>query len=188
MKRSEFEHLLCTAGALSPEKEFIVFGSQALLSYVEKPPKALLVSLELDLYPKNRPEVVPRIEAVLGRGSEFARTHAYYADCVTPDLGTRPEGWIRRLIRFEKNGVIAWCAKLHDVAVSKLAAARPKDIRYLQTLFRHKLISEQTLRKRIKLVPDPPTQERLNHALQALLKQPVRATQTTKPKPRPRKS
>jgi hypothetical protein len=45
MKRSEFEHLLRTAAAATSGKEFIVFGSQALLRYIAEPPKALLVSV-----------------------------------------------------------------------------------------------------------------------------------------------
>lgn len=188
MKRSEFEKLLCAAGKLSPEKEFIVFGSQALLGYIEKPPKDLLVSIELDLYPKHHPEAARLIEAELGRDSEFARKHYYYADYVSPELGTWPDGWTDRLIRFEKSGVVAWCAELHDVAVSKLAASRPKDIRYLTDLFRHKMIREATLRERIELVPDLSAQKRLRESLAMLLAQRPRPVKATKKKPSRKKS
>lgn len=182
MKRNEFEKLLCAAGKLSPEKEFIVFGSQALLGYIKNPPKDLLVSQELDLYPKHYPEAARLIEASLGRNSDFARDNSYHADYVTPELGTWPDGWTDRLIRFEKSGVIAWCAELHDVAVSKLAASRPKDIRYLTDLFRHKMIREQTLRDRIELVPDLSAQKRLRASLASLLEQRPRSAKDTKKK------
>ncbi len=183
MKRSEFEKLLCTAGKLSPEKEFIVFGSQALLGYMAKPPKDLLVSIELDLYPKHYPEAARLIEAELGRDSKFARKHAYYADYVSPELGTWPDGWMERLIRFEKSGVVAWCAELHDVAVSKLAAGRPKDVRYILALLRHKLIAVKLLRERIDLLPSESDQRRLHSGFDELLKEYRRRQRAQKVKP-----
>ena len=187
MKRTEFENLLCVAGAISPEKEFVVFGSQALLGYIENPPKELLISMELDLYPKNHPEIARLIDARLGRSSAFAKEHAYYADTVTPELATWPDGWTERLIRFETSGVTAWCAELHDIVVSKLAAGRPRDVAYIQDLLRHKLLNEQTLRERIGFLSSKADRTRLSTAFERLLKQFRRAKKPAKAKLKRRK-
>lgn len=183
MKRIEFEHLLCAAGAISTEKEFVVFGSQALLGYIENPPAELLVSMELDLYPKNHPAVVRVLDAQIGRSSAFAKAHAYYADLVTPDLATWPDGWTERWIRFEKSGVTAWCAELHDITVSKLAAGRPRDVAYIQDLLRHKLLNENRLHERINLLPRKSDRARLSTAFDRLLKQIAGVKNPNKAKP-----
>lgn len=174
MNRSEFELLLREAGALCRESDFIVFGSQAVLGWLEKPPRSLLVSFEADLYPRNHPAAAVLIRPRLGLNSPFYRKHGFYADSVTPELATFPDGWTDRLIPFSnKNtgGVTAWCVEIHDITVSKLAAGRPKDARYILALLRHELITVKTLRTRIDLLPSESDQRRLHAAFDELLKQ-----------------
>ena len=187
MKKSEFEFLLREAGALCREREFIVFGSQAVLGSMDKPPRALLVSHEADLYPRNHPAAAILIRPKLGFNSPFFKKHGYYADSVTPDLATFPDGWTDRLIPFSSQntgGVTAWCVEIHDITVSKLAAYRPKDIRYITALLRHKLIRVAVLRQRIDLVPTPADQKRLHASFDELLKQ-FRRARRAKPAKRP---
>ncbi len=174
MKRSEFELLLREAGALCRERDFIVFGSQAILGWLEKPPRSLLVSFEADLYPRNHPAAAILIRPRLGLNSPFYRKHGFYADSVTPELATFPDGWTYRMIPFSNRntgGVTAWCVEIHDITVSKLAAGRPKDIRYILALLRHKLIVVKTLRERIDLLPSESDQRRLHTGFDDLLKQ-----------------
>jgi len=68
-------------------------------------------------------------------------------------------------------GVTAWCVEIHDITVSKLAAGRPKDVRYILALLRHKLIVVKTLRERIDLLPSESDQRRLHAGFDDLLKQ-----------------
>lgn len=183
MKRSEFELLLREAGALCRETEFIVFGSQAVLGWLENPPRSLLVSFEADLYPRNHPAAAILIRPRLGLNSPFYRQHGFYADSVTPELATFPDGWTDRLIPFSNRhtgGVTAWCVEIHDITVSKLAAGRPKDVRYIRALLRHKLIRVEVLRHRIDLLPSESDQRRLHAAFDELQKQFQRARKAKK--------
>lgn len=152
MKRSELEHLLRAAGGVTRDLHFIVFGSQAIWGSIKKVPKELTLSMEADLYPRTHPQAVRLIEDTLGRESRFYRIFRYFADSVTPELCTFPNEWERRLVPFRtKNtgGVTAWCVEIHDVAVSKLVAGRPKDLDYIRALLKHKIARLKTLQKRI---------------------------------------
>jgi len=186
VKRSEFELLLREAGALCRESDFIVFGSQAVLGWLEKPPRSLLVSFEADLYPRNHPAAAILIRPRLGLNSPFHRQHGFYADSVTPELATFPDGWTDRLIPFSNQntgGVTAWCVEIHDITVSKLAAGRPKDVRYILALLRHKLIAVKMLRERIDLLPSESDQRRLHAGFDELLKEFRRRQRAKKVKP-----
>ena len=187
MRKAELEHLLRSVGEITRDRNLILFGSQAVLGYLRNPPRALLVSMEADVYPKTFPQAQMLIIPALGRRSAFHDQYGYYADSVTPDLATFPEGWTDRLIPFSsKNtgGVTAWCVEIHDITVSKLAAYRPKDIRYITALLRHKLIRVAVLRQRIDLVPTPADQKRLHAGFDELLKQ-FRRARRAKPAKRP---
>src|SRR5437762_2436559 len=130
MRRSEFDYLLRRAGIVARERHFIIFGSQAVWGLLSKVPKALVGSLEADLYPKTNARAVPLVVEALGRRSGFYRAHGYFADCVAPELATFPNGWEERLIPYwnkRTGGVTGWCVDIHDLAISKLVAGRKKD-------------------------------------------------------------
>lgn len=93
MRKGELEHLLRSVGEVTRDREFILFGSQAILGYMKNPPDALLKSMEADVYPRTYPQTQMMIFPALGRGSKFHDKHGYYADSVTPELATFPEGW-----------------------------------------------------------------------------------------------
>lgn len=156
MTRSQLELALSAAGRVGRDSEFIVFGSQSILGTVAKPPKACLVSLEVDLYPRNRPQAMTLIVDGLGRRSAFSRKHGFFVDCVTPDLAAFPDGWTERLTPFRTkrtDGVTGWCVELHDVAASKLAAGREKDLSYVRALFVAKLLKPAVLDRRVATLP-----------------------------------
>lgn len=147
---------LSAAGRIARDREFIVFGSQSILGTVTRPPKACLVSLEVDLYPRNHPQALTLIVDALGRRSAFSRKHGFFVDCVTPDLAAFPEGWTERLIPFRTKrteGVTGWCVELNDVAASKLAAGREKDLTYVRALLVAKLLKPLVLENRISTLP-----------------------------------
>jgi hypothetical protein len=112
--------------------------------------------MEIDLYPRRHPQAMGMITARLGARSRFSREHGFFVDCVTPDLAAFPEGWTDRLTPFRTRrtgGVTGWCAELHDVATSKLAADRKKDLEYLKALLGAKPAKPRILEKRILTLP-----------------------------------
>jgi hypothetical protein len=158
MNRTQLEIALRAAGEIARDREFIVFGSQSILGVVAHPPRGCLVSQELDMYPRNHPQAMSLLIARLGRRSVFARKHGFFVDCVTADLAAMPEGWADRLVPFRTprtGGVTGWCVELHDVAASKLAAGRKKDLAYVRALLRGNLVRRQVLENRLLTLPLP---------------------------------
>ena len=74
MKRSDLEHILRAAGAISGDHEIVVIGSQAILGSFPDAPEELLFSCEADVYPKNKPELAILIEGAIGEESLFHQT------------------------------------------------------------------------------------------------------------------
>ena len=137
MKRHQLEHVLRAAGAIVAVADLIVIGSQAVLGWSDSPPAALLASLEVDIYPRYAPELANVIDGTIGELSPFHETFGYYAHGVAPETATLPEGWEDRLIGLSNentNGVTGWCLHPVDIAISKLAAGRPKDLSYVCAL------------------------------------------------------
>jgi hypothetical protein len=156
MKKSQLELALRMAGKIARDSDFIVFGSQSILGTVAAPPKTCLVSMEVDLYPRRHPQAGGLISTGLGVRSDFFREHGFFVDCVTPDLAAFPEGWTDRLVPFRTPrtaGVTGWCVELHDVAASKLSAAREKDLNYVAALLKAGLVKPNVLKQRIATLP-----------------------------------
>ena len=168
MKRSDLEHILRASREVTGENEFIVVGSQAILSLFPDAPRVLRQSMEADLYPKYRPDLADAIEGSLGRYSLFDQTFGYFADGVSPETATLPNGWADRLIALSNEntgGAVGWCLGPHDLAFSKLAARREKDLSYVAALLRHKMVRPSRLQKLIESVADPILRDRLAEAL-----------------------
>jgi hypothetical protein len=51
MRRSELEHIIRAAAAISNQYEIMVIGSQSILGSVAEPPAVLVESMEADIYP-----------------------------------------------------------------------------------------------------------------------------------------
>ena len=155
MKRADLEHVLRASKDITGQTEFIVLGSQSILGLFPDAPAELRISIEVDLYPKNRPDLAKLIESSLGELSMFHGTFGYYADGITPDTATLPKGWPERLVRVSNRntgGAVGWCLDPHDLAFSKLAARREKDLKFVAALLRHKLIQLSVLEDRIQSV------------------------------------
>ncbi|MCX6980262.1 MAG: hypothetical protein NTV08_05855 [Verrucomicrobia bacterium] len=143
MKRADLEHILRACKGTTGETEFIVIGSQAILGRHPDAPRVLRESIEADVYPKLRPDLSPDLAGNLGELSLFHQTHGIWVDGVEPTTATLPAGWESRLVKVENentNGAIGWCLDPHDLAYSKLAARREKDIAFVTALIRHKLV------------------------------------------------
>ena len=152
MKRSQFEHVLRAAAQLCEEHEFIVIGASSLHGTSATLPPELEASEDVDLYPKERPEKSELITSEMGRQSPFDNEFKYRAEGVGPGVAHLPEGWESRLVKFTSPnvpGVTAHCLEVHDLAVSKLIAGRPKDIEFIESLAKHAMIQPDVIRQRL---------------------------------------
>jgi len=139
VQRCELEHVLRAAGALADELVLVVVGSQAILGAWPDAPADLTVSLEVDLYPEAAPEKSILIDGSIGEKSMFHETFGYYAHGVGPETATLPTGWRQRAVVVENEntrGVRGLCLGLADLAISKLAAGRPKDLDFVRGMMR----------------------------------------------------
>ena len=46
-------------------------------------------------------------------------------------------------------GVTGLCLEVHDLAISKLIAGRPKDLEFVQELVRYKMIQQEIIKERL---------------------------------------
>ena len=171
MRRRELETTLRAAGKVARDLEFFLIGSQALHAVSRRAPAEVLLSQECDIYPKNRPETANLLHNELGPNSAFARRHGFYADVVTPDLATLPSGWKRRVKPLRTGRVTAFCLDLYDLIVSKLVAARLKDLELIGALLRLGLADHKLIQRRITKIPSSPERGRLRLRLRLLLKE-----------------
>jgi hypothetical protein len=152
MTRSQLEHLIRAACGIAEDSELIVIGSQAVLGQFPDAPAELTVSMEADVFPKNKPERAELIEVSIGELSMFHETFGYYADGVDESTATLPDGWRERLVAIRGPGTAGntgWALEIHDLLVSKYVANREKDRRFCRAAFAHGLADAATLRERL---------------------------------------
>ncbi len=158
LKRHQLEHILRAAGSIADQSEFIIIGSQAILGTHPDAPDSLLVSIEADLYPRNNPELSDLIDGTIGELSPFHQTFGYYGHGVGPETAVLPRDWSERLTPIcneNTYGVTGWCLHPTDLAYSKLAAGRPKDLEYVGQLRRHGILDDHLLEEWISLADQP---------------------------------
>ena len=165
MRRDQLEHIIRAAADLTNETDFIIIGSQAILGRHPNAPAPLLVSMEADIYARNRPDLSDDIDGNLGRGSRFDQTFGYHADGVSPTTATLPKGWDTRLSPIRNantRGATGWCIDTHDLAIAKYVAGREKDLAYNATLWERGLLNPTTIAARLQDTPlDPDHRERI---------------------------
>lgn len=158
MKRHELEHIIRAAAAVANVRDIVVIGSQAILGEFPDAPEEALRSMEADCYPLDEPSKADLVDGAIGELSPFHERFGYYAHGVSPETAILPDGWRERLVRVENEntgGAIGWCLSAVDLAASKLAAGREKDIEFVSTLLRHGCLSAEELTKRVERLPDP---------------------------------
>ncbi|MBI5768686.1 MAG: hypothetical protein HZA93_12885 [Verrucomicrobia bacterium] len=154
MTRSQLEHVVRAAGAITDEQKILVLGSQSILGAFPQAPESLTVSREADVCPVQDPAKADLISGTIGEISQFDTTFGYYAHGLPPNACPLPHGWETRLVPFQNSntrGVTALCLAPLDLASSKLVAGRDKDKEFVAEMLRHKLIEEQALRERVAL-------------------------------------
>jgi hypothetical protein len=98
MNRLQLEHIIRAASGIVGEADIVVVGSQAILAQFPMAPEALLVSMEADVYPRDRPDLSIQVDGAIGERSLFHETFGYYARGVAETTATLPGGWKKRLI------------------------------------------------------------------------------------------
>jgi hypothetical protein len=158
MQRPQLEHVIRAAAEITNQYEFVVIGSQAILGAIEHPPADCVLSMEVDLYPLNAPELADLIDGAIGELSFFHEHFGYYAQGVGPETAHLPTGWFGRLIRLQSaatNGRVAYCLDPVDLFVSKACAAREKDCRFNRALLEAGIVKPDQALIRAAGLPDP---------------------------------
>jgi hypothetical protein len=173
LRRAELEHVLRAAATVAEDDEIVVVGSQAILGQFPDAPDSLLVSREVDVYPRNHPERTDEIDGSLGDGSYFDSTYGYYAHAVGPETATVPTGWEQRLVAVRNantGGATGWCLEVHDLVLSKCVAGRERDWEFVEETLLHGLADPGELRRRAADLPiSPAGVERVNGMLDGIL-------------------
>lgn len=152
MKRSELEHIIRASGAIADDSELVIIGSQSILGQYPDAPADLLVSMQADIYPRNKPELAELVDGSIGEGSFFHEQFGYYAQGVGPETAVLPAGWEDRLIEINNQntaGIVGLCLAVHDLAISKYVAGRLKDLEFTKNLARAHLTDLDTLLQRL---------------------------------------
>lgn len=169
MNRDEFDHVIRAAAGVTGLHEFVVIGSQAILAVFADAPRALRQSIELDLYPKEFPERSIEIDGSIGELSFFHQTHGIYGHGVAPDTPHFPDRWESRCHTISVLGyteeIIVHAPDVHDLAFSKLAAGRKKDVAYVREMIRCSMVGTGRLERLIDGEKDTALQNRLRNAL-----------------------
>lgn len=144
--------LLAAAKAECGHTEYVLVGSVSVLgmSDVSAIPAGMTMSIDADCYTLTDPPRVFDLQARLGEGSDYHRLHGIYLDPVSPKLPTLPDGWQQRLIRVERSGVTAHFLEPNDAAVSKLARAEPRDLRWVRAGVAAGLVSLPMVKLRMR--------------------------------------
>ena len=92
----------------------------------------------------------------MGELSPFHTTFGYYAHGISEDTATLPPQWRERLIpvvNANTQGRTGFCLSPVDIAASKLAAGRDKDLRFVSALLDHRIIVAEDVSRAIKDMP-----------------------------------
>lgn len=158
MTRAQLEHIIRAAGAIADTDTVVVVGSQAILASFPEAPPELLRSMEADLYPPQNPRMADVIDGAIGEESPFHEEFGCYAHGVGPETAVLPPGWLDRAVRISASNthhVMGICPAPADLALSKLAAGRPKDIDFVKVMLRHGLVTPAALRSAALEVAPP---------------------------------
>ena len=156
MTRNQLEHIIRAAAEIADDDPIIIIGSQAILGQFPEAPEALLMSMEADVYPWNKPERADLIDGSIGEGSPFHELYGYYAQGVGPETAVLPAGWQDHLVTVcnantrYRSGL---CLEVHDLVISKYVAGRRKDLEFVRNAIRYGLVDKETLLARLAQTP-----------------------------------
>lgn len=171
MNRQQLAHLLRSACAIADDPDVLVLGSQSILGSFDEEdlPPAATASQEADIAFIDDPgrKKADRVEGAIGEMSTFHEEHGIYAEGVDIEVAILPDGWKDRLVSWglqSSQPAEPHFLDPHDLAVSKLAAGRTKDLDFVLALIRGGLLDVAVTRKRASMLPswtDPRIGERI---------------------------
>ena len=71
MRRSELEHVIRAAAAVTNQHEIVIVGNQSILGAVPIPPLSLAESMEADVYPLQCPDFADLTDGSIDEDSPF---------------------------------------------------------------------------------------------------------------------
>jgi hypothetical protein len=150
----QLKKILLAARELTEVDDFYVIGSAAILQVINSPGHVYLSrSNEADLIAfSGDPDIADLISVMIGELSPFHARHDIYADGLTFDTPKfAPKGWQDQavVVHYKEIGVTARFMELHDLALSKLGAGRPKDMEFCEALIATEYLDQNTLRERL---------------------------------------
>ena len=173
MTLQHLEHVLRAAADITGATEIVVIGSQAILGQIDDPPSELVSSIEADIFTLRAASDADVIDGAIGELSMFHQTFGYYAHGVSERTAILPDGWQQRLVRLHSastGAATGLCLELHDLAVSKLIAARPKDVEFVGGLFRYRLADPDVVLERLMVTEVDDARRTLAETLLARLR------------------
>lgn len=151
MDRNDIGRLLIEARRVVGEDDFVIVGSMSILGKTATPPASMTGSTDVDLFPRDKPDLAFRLETDLGMGSSFHKRQHYYADPVSPWLSTMPHGWQYRMTMVDvAPNLRAWFVDPDDAAISKYARGQKRDRAWVRTGLEAGLISLATIERRLE--------------------------------------
>ncbi|MDP2759921.1 MAG: hypothetical protein Q8O64_05875 [Sideroxyarcus sp.] len=148
MRFEHLEHVLRAAGEIIGESQFLIIGSQSLHGKYPDLADKFLLSFEVDLIAKNKPQMT-EVLITIGELSDFHDTFGYYADPVDENTSKLPRGWKGRLVNLKttgaSNGVSGLCLDPHDLAISKFFARREKDVTFTRKMIQYGILDRSKL-------------------------------------------
>ena len=164
--------LLSAAQAQCGHREYVIVGSLSVLgmAQVTSIPEDMTMSIDADCYTEADPSRIFDLQGALGEGSAYHRDHGIYLDPVSPRLPTLPDGWQQRLIRVRRGETVALFLDPNDAAVSKLARAEPRDLRWVRAGLTAGIVSLPAVRLRMRntVFFDEPEEKAALQALERL--------------------
>lgn len=146
MKKSQLDHVLRAARRITGETQYIIIiGSQSLHGKCPDVPDTIAMSIEVDLIAKNERDRTEWLNGI-GVDSPFHESFGYYADPVDENTAVLPKDWKSRLVQLgpgDTGGAIGLCLDPHDLAISKYAARREKDVVFNREMARRGIIERQ---------------------------------------------
>ncbi len=88
MNRSQLEHIIRAAAGNTDATDIVVVGSQAILGTFPEAPAELLISIEADVFPRDRPHDSILIDGAIGERSLFCAIRRIVI-AAKPDLRMR---------------------------------------------------------------------------------------------------
>ena len=162
MNREQLAHVVRAAATIAGDGHIVIIGSQSILGTADtdRLPLDATLSIEADVAFRHDPDAskADQVDGAIGELSPFHETFGYYAQGVEISTADLPEGWYERaeiLDREDSRPGYARCLEPHDLVVSKLVAARDKDIEFAKALLAHDFVQTDTLTDRAGMLHLP---------------------------------